>query len=133
CVRPTDVKRHRLKKSVRPRVRSQSFVYQVKINGKLITLCQSAFLAVHGIKRSKLRRKIKKNNAEPKDSKSLHHTRPTKTKTDTLVSVRRFIEELSARQSHYSRSDNKLRKYLDSHLSVAKLHRHFLQTNQHDT
>ncbi|KAK4883817.1 hypothetical protein RN001_000088 [Aquatica leii] len=96
-----------------------------KKKGILIKLCQSAYLAVHGIKRSKLRRKFQKNNAEPKDSRGLYYTRPTKTKTDTLVSVRRFIEELPARESHYSRSDNKLRKYLYSHLSVAKLHRHF--------
>lgn len=130
CVRPMEVKRHRSRKTINPRGRSQSFVYQVKIDGKLVTLCQSAFLAVHGIKRSRLRRKIQKNNAEPKDSRGLHHSRPNRTKTDTLVAVRRFLEELPARESHYSRSDNKLRKYLDSHLSVAKLHQNFLEKNQ---
>ncbi|CAG9829796.1 unnamed protein product [Diabrotica balteata] len=132
CVRPTDVKRHRSRKSINPRHRSRSFLYEIKIDGKLITLCQSAFLAVHGIKRSKLRRKIQKNNADPKDSRGIHHTRPNRTKIDTLAAVRKFIEELPARESHYSRSDNKLRKYLDSHLSVAKLHRNFLEKSQNE-
>ncbi|KAK4874639.1 hypothetical protein RN001_013999 [Aquatica leii] len=46
------------------------FNHERNINGKLITLCQSAFSAVHGIKRSKLRRKIQKNNAKPQYSRS---------------------------------------------------------------
>nr|CAI5825354.1 unnamed protein product [Callosobruchus analis] len=117
CVKKVEKSRSRRRKNDD---RSQSrtvFSYEVSgVHGK-ISLCQNAFLAVHGIFKSRLEKKVR-TGAEPADNRGRHDNRPNKTKSECLQEIRKFISELPARESHYTRSDNRNRKYLDPNLSI---------------
>lgn len=132
CTEPHTPRRLRNRKENAKR-RSVSYRYKVQVGEKTIQVCQNAFLDLHGIKRSRLRRKIQISSTVLKDLRGRHESRPNRIGTDILNKVRRFIEELPARESHYSRTQNKLRKYLEADLSVAELHRRFLKENRDET
>jgi hypothetical protein len=81
---------------------------------------------VFGIKRSRLRKKVLEFRKPIQDGRGRHDNRPTRTAAGVQDTVRQFISALPARESHYSLSCNVYRKYLDSSLSVRKLHRLYL-------
>ena len=55
-----------------------------------------------------------------------HHQNHSAVGEDVKEAVRSHIIDFPARESHYSRSKNQYKKYLDSSLTVAKMHRLFL-------
>nr|CAI5863667.1 unnamed protein product [Callosobruchus analis] len=95
--------------------RSDSYRYEYVV--------QNAFLDLLEIKRSRLRCKVQTISIVLKDLRGRHESRPH----------RICSERFPARESHYSRTQNKLRKYLDPNLSVAELHRRFLEQNLNNT
>ena len=105
-----------------------SFSYSVTIERKTIYVCQAAFLGLHGIKESRLKRKVLNFNVSILDGRGSHENHAT---VDEGIKnrVREHIKLHSARESHYSRTQNKHKKYLDASLSVAKLHRDFIEAN----
>lgn len=119
CVKKGKKSRSRLRNES-PRSRTV-FSYEVASESGKLTLCQHSFLAVHGIFKSRLEKKVR-TAAQPTDNRGRHATRPNRTPTESLQKVRQFIAELPARESHYTRSDSRNRKYLDPNLSITKVH-----------
>ena len=105
----------------------KSFTYSVTCERKTIYVCQAAFLGLHGIKKSRLKRKVLNFEAHILDGRGSHanHAKIEAVKNR----VRKHIQLFPARESHYSRSQNKHKKYLDASLSVAKMYRAFIEAN----
>nr|CAI5831975.1 unnamed protein product [Callosobruchus analis] len=130
CVKKVEKSRSRRRKKDDRSPSRTVFSYEVSgVHGK-ISLCQNAFLAVHGIFKSRLEKKVR-TGAEPADNRAADN-RPNKTKSECLQEIRKFISELPARESHYTRSDNRNRKYLDPNLSITKLHENFNSQHPND-
>lgn len=124
CVKKVIKSRSRLRNNERPRSRTV-FSYEVSNSeNEKISLCQKAFLALHGIFKSRLEKKVR-TAAQPTDNRGRHATRPNRTSLESLEKIRKFLSELPARESHYTRSDSRNRKYLDPNLSITKLHENF--------
>ncbi|CAH1974173.1 unnamed protein product [Acanthoscelides obtectus] len=100
CVKKELKSRSRQRKDETSRS-STVFSYEVSNGSSIINLCQKAFLAVHGIFKSRLEKKVR-TQAEPADNRGRHTNRPNRTKTESLQKVRQFISELPARESHYT-------------------------------
>ncbi|XP_072941532.1 uncharacterized protein [Epargyreus clarus] len=127
CLQETNPLRFRPTKSptkARPR---KVFKYHVSLKKRVVVLCQQAFLAIHGIKRERLQRKVQHKEKDITDlrGRQSHSTYSQ----DVIKKVHDFIESIPARESHYSRESNKHKKYIDSNLSVAELHRKFKGDN----
>ena len=86
---------------------------------------QSSFLGLHGIGIGRLKIKVLNFAVNTKDSRGKHGNHP-KVDNSTKNLIREHIQNFPARESRYSRSENAKRKYLDSSINVAKMHRIFL-------
>lgn len=119
-------------KRFRPRRRHarnrRVFSYMLNIQKKSMTVCSSTFLAIHGIKRDRLKKKVLEKQKDISDGRGKHDNHPKKIPKETIDKVHDFISNLPTESSHYCRTDNKHRKYLAANLSIAKLHRFFLKT-----
>ncbi|CAG7829323.1 unnamed protein product [Allacma fusca] len=96
------------------------FVHKLHFE-KTVTVCQKFFLAIHGIDRSRLRRKVLKREVHIQDRRGLHpnHKRVTSIETKNLMRV--FLSSLPARESHYSRNKNTERRFMESHWTISEL------------
>jgi len=58
----SNAKRHRQRKAgaANERIRDMAYTYSVKVDNRSDVICQAAFLAIFGINRSRLRKKIVK-------------------------------------------------------------------------
>ena len=119
------------KKSIRrcPRIiytkKRNSFSYTVSVEDRSVVVCKAAFLGLHGIEASRLRRKVINFNVDTKDNRGKHSNHP-KVEESIKNLIWKHIQNFPVRESHYSGSINSRRKYLDSSLNVAKMHRIFL-------
>ena len=86
----------------------------------------------YGISKSRLKKKVQRPENDIHDKRGHHQNRPNRLPDETIAKVRRFIGSIPARESHYSRTDNSLRRYLDPKLSVSAIHRKFIQTYPQD-
>lgn len=122
------------KKRRRPRIDSPSvaarasFVYTITVGQKSIKVCQAAFVALHGIKVSRLKRKVLQFDKDIRDGRGKHNQHH-QISNDIRDRIRQHIQLFPARESHYSRSQNTHRRYLDPSLSVAAMHQDFLKEN----
>ena len=84
----------------------KSFTYSVTCERKTIYVCQAAFLGLIGIKKSRLKRKVLNFEAHILDGRGSHANHA---KIDEAVKNRlsKHIQFFPARESHYSRSQNK--------------------------
>lgn len=129
CLQQAINKRH-INKNKTPR---KVFKYVVTSGKTSIDVCQNAFLAIHGIKRDRLRKKVQKFSVDVHDFRGKHDNRPKRINTETLTKVHDFLKNLPYRESHYSRSQNKLRRYLPAELSVTELLRRYTTLNPNHT
>jgi len=112
-----------------------SFAYYVKSStvGD-IRICKEAFLHVHGLQDSRGRLEnilsdIAKGSSVPTaDKRGKHNSRPNKTPVDVAECVKMHISSFPTYQSHYSRRDNISRVYLGQELTIAKMHRLYMET-----
>ena len=102
-----------------------SFTFTVTLEEKSVIACRAAFLGLHGIGIGRLKRKVLNFAVDIKDNRGKHGNHP-KVDESTKNLIREHIQNFPARESHYSRSVNARRKYLDSSMNVAKMHRIFL-------
>ena len=114
----------------RPRTQNSvarnSYIYSVSAKKKTVKVCKAAFLGLHGIKESRLKKKILNFFSDMTDKRGKHDNH--RQIADSIRNrIRKHISSFPARESHYSRSKNKHKKYLDSSLSIAEMHRIFLQ------
>ena len=110
-----------------------SFEYTLRNeSGVNVRVCQKAFCAVHGFgpkRLTVLRRKLEGGQLEH-DRRGKHSNHPNVSE-DVKDLVRNIIiRSYPSRHSHYSRNDNSERVYLPAELSIARLHRNFLE--KHD-
>ena len=106
-------------------VERKSFSYSVTVGGKTTKVCQAAFLGLHGIKRSRLQKKVLNFSDEIGDKRGKHDNH-VQVEATVKENIRKHIKNFPARESHYSRSKGVHRKYLDASLNVAKMHRLYL-------
>ena len=91
-------------------------------------LCQAAFVGLHGIKTTRLKSKVLQFDKVIQDGRGKHGEH-LKVANDIKERVRQHIRLFPARESHYSRSNNTHRKYLDASVTVAAMHQKFLEKN----
>lgn len=92
-----------------------------------ITVCRSAFLAIHGLKKGKVEflvKSLKCNAAAPIDKRGHHFNRPHKISEDILSKVRDHISSFPSRNSHYGLKDSG-KQYLEAELCVTKMYKLF--------
>ncbi|CAG4953463.1 unnamed protein product [Parnassius apollo] len=77
------------------------------------------------IKRDRLKRKIQHKEKDIQDGRGRHANHPT-CDSNTMDKIHEFLNNFPSRESHYSRSSNKHRKFLNSNLTIALLHLKFL-------
>ena len=104
----------------------RSFSYKVTVERKSLNVCKAAFLGLHGIAESRLKRKVLQLDVNLNDGRGKHenHHRMDESKKQR---VKEHIENFPARESHYSRSKNEHKTCLDSSLTISELHRLFIK------
>ena len=100
-------------------------IYSVVAYDTKIDVFQDTFLGLHGIQRSRLRKKVFNFHDEVCDQRGQHGNQK-KLPDEYRDKVRQHIQSFPARESYYSRSQNRLHLYLDSKLCVADMHRMFI-------
>lgn len=127
CTVPDEATKRRTTRQVAEKRRN--FSYFVEIYGdnstERIKVCKTAFLALHGIKASRLRRKVQCDRSDLRDKRGTSANSRRLLDPYPRRMMRIHIRSFQARESHYSRSKNCRRRYLDSSLSVAVMHRMF--------
>ena len=130
CVRTvSDENIRRRPRNANPRTQRHSFTYYVTVGERHCEeVCKASFCALHGIKESRLKRKVLKFTANIGDHRGKHNQHQ-KLNPEFRDKVRNHIRTFPARESHYSRAKNQTRVYLDSSMSIARMHRLFIQEN----
>ena len=98
-----------------------SFVYTITVGEKSFKVCKAAFVSLHGVKESRLKRKVLKMESSIDDGRG-KHSNHHKMEEAIKQRVKHHIESFPARESHYSRTKNLHKNYLDSSLSIAEMH-----------
>ena len=88
----------------------KSFIYTITSSSNTTPVCKASFLGLHGIKESRLKRRVLNFEKDITDGKGHHQNHPTVGK-DVKKAVRCHIIDFPARVSHYSRSKNEHKKY----------------------
>ncbi|CAH0720700.1 unnamed protein product, partial [Brenthis ino] len=128
CLQELAPQRSRPRNSGRETSRSRRvFKYFVNTRNRTVELCQKAFVSIHGIKKDRLESKVKHREKDIQDGRG-RHSNHTSYDEETIENVRNFIENLPARDTYSTRSGNKCKKYLDSNLTVAEIHRTNIKT-----
>lgn len=130
CVKNTDLKdiRRRPRSSTSSSKPRASYVYSVSIGSKSEKVCQAAFVGLHGIKKTRLKAKVLQLDQDIQDGRGKHGEH-RKISDDVRNLIRKHVSSFPARESHYSRSKNTHRKYLDASLTVAAMHNDFIKSN----
>jgi hypothetical protein len=128
CVKPRQAERSRSRKDSDTLPVRQVYDFHLSQSGVTYRVCQATFLAVLGIQRSKLQRKIvgSKRDMAAQDLRGLHGNRINKTPELNLEHVREFLKNYPKRESHYSRTKQSTRHYLDGNLNISELHRQYV-------
>ncbi|RWS05397.1 uncharacterized protein B4U79_10701 [Dinothrombium tinctorium] len=96
---------------------------------KELKVCQNAFLLLHNIKLSKLRRKVFAKREETEDFRGKNNFN-CKFSLETENDVKNFIENYPKRESHYSKTVKTGRKYIGSQKNIRILHTEFIDANK---
>ena len=128
CISKTDPKKIRRRPRNNTAKLRSSHRYSISTGTKTIKVCKKAFLSIHGIPGGRLQRKVLRFDTSLFDGRGLNDN-PHRTSKETLARIRSHIEQFPARESHYSRSHNVHKKYLDASLTVSKMHQMFIEGN----
>ena len=109
-----------------PKTFCSSYSYTIKETGSPIPVCKNAFCALHGIKESRLKKKVL-DFEEPLQDLRGKHGHHKKLNDEIRQTIRQHISSFPARESHYSRADNRKRIYLTSDLNISEIFRLFLE------
>ena len=117
-VKQNSIKRSRSRNATRNR-KSASNEYFVNINNISQKVCKQYFLQTFQISNGRLERALQRARvSSPGEDLRGKHTPVNKTPEQQMQNVREHISSFPAYQSHYTRSHNPNRKYLDSSLNV---------------
>ena len=98
-------------------------------------VCKCAFASIHGISTRRVESVLHRSRSAttlPLDKRGKHKNRPNRTDDETNSNIDEHIQSFPAKSSHYSRNDNHNKKYLSEDLSVAKMHRLYLEAFEPD-
>lgn len=120
-----EVKRHTARETgVRPR--NHSFVYKVRLaDGHHEQVCKKSFCDLHAIGKrrvEKLTEKVTQGTLIASDMRGRHQNRANAISDEAKQKVREHINSFPHRKSHYSRSSNRKREYLDEGLSISRMY-----------
>lgn len=111
--------------------RKYNAIYNVNVNSECVKVCKTEFMSLHGLQSSRGRinlivsQKIKGAIVPTTDQRGKHKNRPNKLSDEQKQSVRDHINLIPKYQSHYSRSDNLGKVYLNSDMTIARLYKEF--------
>ena len=129
------VQRRRSRNGTRPNARDYSYTYKVKCQIRDVPVCKVTFAALHGITMSRvtmLLKRTEESTSSPLDKRGKHSTRVNRIPDTILKQLDQHIESFPSKSSHYSRSKNYKKKYLSAGLSVAVMHRLYLEKYEPD-
>ncbi|XP_077291998.1 uncharacterized protein LOC143915302 [Arctopsyche grandis] len=113
--------------------RQKSFIFKLKISGEDIRVCKKSFLSIHGLQNNrgrinKIQIKIKVCRVPTTDKRGKHTNRPNKISGARLASIHDHIAAIPKYQSHYSRTSNPDKAYLNCDINIASLYNtHYLK------
>lgn len=122
--------------AIAAKYRDANFAFRVRyvdnVKGPIeLNVCKKAFMSLHGIGRGKvdyILASLKGTGNAPIDKRGKHGNNPHAHSEQSKELVRRHINSLKTRESHYSLKDTS-KKYLPEDLNVTKLHNMFKQLN----
>lgn len=129
------VHRRRTRNGTRSNARDYSCTYKVKRQMREVVVCKVAFAALHGVTMARVTVLLKRTHGtatSPLDKRGKHSTRVNRIPDAILGQIDEHIQSFPAKSSHYSRSKNYNKKYLSESLSVALMHRLYLETYEED-
>jgi hypothetical protein len=117
--------------SIKPRQSNYEYFVNIKDendsnNLNRAQVCVKAFLTLHKIKYSRLRRKVLKNRSETEYKTGKHNIRPNKIPLEVELDIREFLENYPSRESHYNPRAKTGRKYIESDKNMKSLFREFI-------
>ena len=107
-----------------------SFINQVRVVGRKETVCQKAFASLYGVSVSRVHRIAQASLTSictPVDKRGKQKTRSRVLQEDVKAQIRQHIKSFPVMKSHYSRGKSKTREYLSPLLSVAEMHRLYVE------
>ena len=110
------------------------FKIQVRVAGRSETVCQKAFASLYGVSVSRVRRIAQATSTSicaPVDKRGKHPRRSRiQLGGEVKEQIRQHIKSFPALKSHYSSGKSKARKYLAPLLSVAEMHRLYVEKHE---
>lgn len=110
--------------------RLNTYRYFVRnVRGERIQVCKDTFCQLHAIGKRGVEvvaSKLASGVLFSGDNRGSHASRPHAIQDEVKAKIREHIESFPARETHYSRQDNRKCKYLPETLSIARMHRLFL-------
>lgn len=100
--------------------RKLTFTYSVRVDNETKSVCLNAFMAFHGIGKTRLKRVRHPETFIPMDMRGKHGKQVAMDK-EQKSQVLEHIRSFPKRVSHYSRSDNGQKRYLDERLNVRRM------------
>lgn len=116
--------------------RGNVFYYFVRLReGDRINVCKQAFCQIHAIGKRRVEvlcKKVVSGVLFSGDNRGKHKNRPHAICNELKTQIREHITSFPCRESHYSRHDNRQRKYLPDGLSIARMYRLYLEKYEPD-
>lgn len=103
--------------------------YYFSINNQELQVCQKMFLQTYAISDKIITNvctKLKESPTIPSDKREKHRNRPHAIKDNVKDQIKQHIESFPIVNSHYTREYSK-KKFLDSNVSISKMHRLYLE------
>ncbi|CAI8043115.1 hypothetical protein GBAR_LOCUS23922 [Geodia barretti] len=114
--------------------RRATYTYVVRVAGRSETVCQKAFASLYGVSVSRVRRIAQATSTSicaPVDKRGKHPRRSRiQLGGEVKEQIRQHIKSVPALKSHYSSGKSKARKYLSPLLSVAEMHRLYVEKHE---
>ncbi len=123
CLHKQEIKRQRAQFAQK---RSCFYEYYITINQEPQRVCRNALCKLFGISH-KVVENVRKKNSGPQPIKSGKHGNQNKLPDELVTAVKQHIESFPSEASHYSRTVNANRRYLSPSLTIAKMHRLFME------
>lgn len=115
--------------------RSCSCVYSIKIGTTEQRVCKKAFCSLYGISKKRVElivKNLQDNNPAPSDMRGKHANRPNMIPEHIIHQIDSHIQSFPKRTSHYSRTKNENKYYLNPELNMNKMHKLYLQKYEPD-
>ena len=114
--------------------RRHTFTYHVRLrDGKSVQVCKNTFCVLHGIAKRRVEgvaAQLVDGVVIASDERGKHKSRPHSVPDEVKEKIREHIKLFPRRKSHYSRSSNRKREYLDEGLSISRMYRLYLEKHE---